>query len=198
MKQSLLYSQLVAEVDRFLDDAYRLIGAGMVCGPGCDACCQNALSLLPVEAYRLSEGFEALGHEARQKVKDACLALRRERQEGPCPLLDDGRCLLYEFRPLVCRTHGFPLFSVEFTEEIGSPVDFCHLNFTEESKLETIPSGSILNLDLLHGKLYVANQQFLNDTGQGDIEPDVRIDMTEIFTEVENDSVWRKWHDDEH
>ena len=29
--------------------------------------------------------------------------------EAPCPLLRDGACLLYEARPVLCRTHGFPL-----------------------------------------------------------------------------------------
>ncbi|MDH4100006.1 MAG: YkgJ family cysteine cluster protein [Nitrospirota bacterium] len=197
MQSLVLYAQLVADVDRFLDGAYRVIGAGMVCGPGCDACCQNALSLLPVEAYRLREGFEGLAPNVRQRVGELCRTIEQDGLPGPCPLLHEAKCLLYEFRPLVCRTHGFPLFSAEFAEEIGRPVDFCHLNFTEESGLETIPREAILNLDLLSRKLFVINRQFLAETGRADVAPDTRIDMTELFAEVVNDSVWRKRHNGE-
>jgi hypothetical protein len=27
----------------------------------------------------------------------------------PCPLLEDGACLLYDYRPAVCRLAGYPL-----------------------------------------------------------------------------------------
>ncbi len=29
-------------------------------------------------------------------------------KKAPCPLLLDGRCRLYEFRPMICRMHGLP------------------------------------------------------------------------------------------
>lgn len=182
MVQSLLlYDRLTAEVDRFLDGACRRVGAGMVCGPGCDSCCKSSLTLLPVEAFRLRQGFDGLAASEKQKVTDACLTLASEGREGPCPVLHEGRCLLYEHRPLVCRTHGFPLYSAEFSERGGTPVDFCPLNFTEDSGLETIPREAILNLDLLNQKLFFINRQFLDETDRRHTAPDERIAMTEIF-----------------
>lgn len=195
MAQSLLlYDRLTAEVDQFLDGVYRRIGAGMVCGPGCDACCRNSLTLLPVEAFRLREGFDGLAASEKQKVTNACQALASEGRQGPCPVLHDGRCLLYEHRPLVCRTHGFPLYSTEFAERGGTPVDFCPLNFTEGSKVETIPGESILNIDILNRKLFLVNKQFIDDMGWRHLVPDARIDMKELFT---NDSLWRLQHHDQ-
>lgn len=181
LQSLLLYDRLTAEVDRFLDGVYRRVGAGMVCGPGCDTCCQSALTLLPVEAFRLREGFVALAASEKQKMTDACLTLASEGREGPCPVLHKSRCLLYEYRPLVCRTHGFPLYSTEFAGSGGSPVDFCPLNFTEDSGLETIPSEAILNLDLLNEKLFFINRQFLDETGRQHAAADERVAMTEIF-----------------
>jgi Fe-S-cluster containining protein len=49
-----------------------------------------------------------------------------------CPNLDDtGACMIYESRPLVCRTFGLPLRNDE--KYLG---DVCELNFTTASEEE--------------------------------------------------------------
>ena len=54
--------------------------------------------------------------------------------ETPCPLLgEDGRCLVYDFRPMTCRLHGVPLIDISgelFYDE------WCSLNFTKEDPLK--------------------------------------------------------------
>ena len=46
--------------------------------------------------------------------------------QTPCPNLNDrGECVLYEHRPLVCRTFGLPLRNAD--DYLG---DVCELNFT--------------------------------------------------------------------
>lgn len=48
----------------------------------------------------------------------------------PCPNLNErGECLMYDNRPLVCRTFGLPLRNAD--EYIG---DICELNFTDSSQ----------------------------------------------------------------
>jgi Fe-S-cluster containining protein len=48
----------------------------------------------------------------------------------PCPALEeDGRCRIYDSRPLVCRTFGLPIR--DGAQYIG---DICELNFTEASQ----------------------------------------------------------------
>jgi Fe-S-cluster containining protein len=50
----------------------------------------------------------------------------------PCPNLDEnGACLMYEHRPLVCRTFGLPLRNGD--RYLG---DVCELNFTSASAAE--------------------------------------------------------------
>jgi Fe-S-cluster containining protein len=50
--------------------------------------------------------------------------------DAACPNLNDrGECLMYESRPLVCRTFGLPLRDAE--RYVG---DICELNFTEASQ----------------------------------------------------------------
>jgi len=52
-----------------------------------------------------------------------------------CPALDgDGRCGIYPFRPLICRTYGVPLRHRRAVPLVNPPIiDACDLNFTDTS-----------------------------------------------------------------
>jgi Fe-S-cluster containining protein len=81
------------------------------CKQGCDLCCRS-LPHLPtialVEWERLREAIEALADSTRA---DVVHRTRAAPETGPltCPLLDSARgaCLVYEARPVACRTYGF-------------------------------------------------------------------------------------------
>jgi Fe-S-cluster containining protein len=76
---------------------------------------------------------------------------------GPdrCPLLLDDRCLLYDARPVICRTHGYPLL-------VEGRVDHCPKNFTS---LRTIESNLILDLDAINTILAGVNIAFMKENG---------------------------------
>lgn len=80
----------------------------LACRAGCSACCHAQLSVCDVEADLLREGLAALDAEARGR-----LLARADTPRGPkdpCVMLEqDGRCAVYAYRPLVCRTQGLPL-----------------------------------------------------------------------------------------
>lgn len=81
------------------------------CQEGCDLCCRS-LPHLPtiseVEWQRLRPAIDALAPELREAVYARARAAPRR---GPltCPLLDPerGACLVYEARPVACRTYGY-------------------------------------------------------------------------------------------
>lgn len=80
------------------------------CAKGCDHCCRSLPHLPLVSApewERLTSAIEALPTATRAAV----LARIREPAHGKviCPLLDRerGACLVYEARPVVCRSYGF-------------------------------------------------------------------------------------------
>ena len=56
-----------------------------------------------------------------------------DEDETPCVLLgDDGKCLVYDYRPMTCRLNGLPLVDISgevFYEE------WCTLNFTGRDPL---------------------------------------------------------------
>lgn len=87
--------------------------AAWACGAGCSWCCHNAVSVSAPEAFRLARALAALPAERRGPVEArlseraaavAGLPLAEQAQRrSPCGLLgDDGRCALYDDRPLAC------------------------------------------------------------------------------------------------
>lgn len=57
----------------------------------------------------ISAGREALPEVVQQGITQRMRALEDAIYPFTCPLLDtlSGRCLVYEHRPLACRTYGF-------------------------------------------------------------------------------------------
>jgi Fe-S-cluster containining protein len=83
------------------------------CRKGCDHCCRHLAALPQLtepEWQLLRSGIEQLAPNTRAAVHARLAAL------GPtpprpvtCPLLDtaSGACLVYDQRPIACRTYGF-------------------------------------------------------------------------------------------
>jgi len=103
------------ELLRILDEeAARVAGRALArhpewpCRRGCDECCRRLarpLELTGAEWARVEEGLAGLSAEARGRVLE-----RARRLAGPpfaCPFLEEGACLIYDHRPIACRTYGF-------------------------------------------------------------------------------------------
>ena len=105
--------------------------AHMQCQAGCSDCCRSRLSITRVEEAFLRRGLATFPDERRAELS----ARTREADREMCPALDgDGRCGIYAFRPLICRTYGAPLLHRRAVELVNPPiVDACDLNFTETS-----------------------------------------------------------------
>jgi len=102
------YLALVEKVDAFFERVARRYAGRIKCGPGCADCCRRIITLYPFEIDRMmaaAAGLEPAGLEG---------VIRRARRAGgdpqaACPLLSGDRCLIYEARPIICRTHGLPM-----------------------------------------------------------------------------------------
>lgn len=122
------------------------------CRAGCHACCRH-LSVFAVEAQALREALDALGAAEASFIRQKAAA---SGPEDPCPLLEDGLCLLYCARPIICRTHGLPLLINRDGEEL---VDFCPENFRD---LTRIPGTDVIDLERLNSVLAAVNAVFLS------------------------------------
>ncbi len=107
---------IYADMDRKYQEAAEYYG--FECA-GCeDNCCLTRFhhhTLL--EYYYIYEGFKTLGqetqHEVRQKAAQVCRQTALADEKGQpvrlmCSLNSDGLCLLYGYRPMICRLFGIP------------------------------------------------------------------------------------------
>lgn len=147
------YCQLLARVDALCRGIREMLAGRITCSEGCSSCC-TAITLFPVEAAALNAALEALP-EARQDF------IRRHVTEHSggerCPLLEDHRCLLYAARPIICRTHGFPIIYDEGSER---KVDCCPLNLGDGE--QPLSGSAIIDLDRLNTLLVAVNALFLS------------------------------------
>lgn len=144
------YQTLVRRVDQHLDRIRRIFPQHMACRKGCDACCRP-LTLFPIEALKLAVAFSTLDETTKARVLE-----KIETEPNACPLLWESQCLLYADRPLICRTHGYPICFREANEEIR--VDFCPENF---KGISSFPRDALLDIDALNTLLAAVNRHFL-------------------------------------
>ncbi len=86
---------------------------------GCeDNCCKSLFfHHTYIEKAYLLHGFNALDSNRKEKILGkAANYCKRTFPQSPeikslkicCPVIEDGRCLLYPYRPMICRLHGLP------------------------------------------------------------------------------------------
>lgn len=150
---------LVARVDAFERAVRARRAADVACRAGCSACCRTQLTVCDVEAALVREGIAALDAASRARIAARGAAPDPDR----CAFLeDDGRCAIYEVRPLVCRTHGLPLrypdgmipAEAVLARAAGDPVTWCPLNFTARGPA----AQDVLDAARLDAMLAVSNR----------------------------------------
>jgi hypothetical protein len=144
------YRNLVAKVDDLCRRITAEYGRHLACREGCADCCRH-VSLFPVEAVALAVALAALPAAQAAPIRDRA----RTASATACPLLESGRCLLYAARPVICRTHGFPLITGAGESR---KIDFCPENFRG---VTSFPASAVINLDLLNTTLVAINAVFV-------------------------------------
>src|SRR5512147_965349 len=91
------YLTLRNEVDNQCALLWEAHKSHMKCKQGCIDCCQS-FRILPIEFHAIKESIPKASRE-NADITDI----------NDCRFLADGACTIYEIRPIMCRTHGFPL-----------------------------------------------------------------------------------------
>lgn len=170
--------QLRRRVDAHFDAALARSPGAFQCGPGCETCCHVRIGVFTVEAAPIRDALARLGQR-----NPALRAQVRSQADDPshadrCALLVDGRCTVYEVRPLICRSHGLPIAAAE-SGDPADPLrlDHCPLNFRDE----TPPRASILRLDAVNQPLSLLASLWSegSDPGRSPTQSS-RIDLAEL------------------
>lgn len=149
------YRNLIARVDSLVCGIEEQLKESLTCHAGCSSCCL-AITIFPVEAAALNAALDCLSPEESAAIRKQV----SENADGErCPLLLNDRCLLYESRPVICRTHGLP---ITFKENDNQQFDCCPLNQLES---ESLPGSAVIDLDRLNTLLVAVNSLFLKESG---------------------------------
>ncbi|MBF9014540.1 MULTISPECIES: YkgJ family cysteine cluster protein [unclassified Oceanispirochaeta] len=178
-----LYRELLTEVSGEADRLNKLYDEYMVCRKGCADCCTD-LSVLPLEWYALNQARE----------NEAPVHIPEKNDPGRCSMLVNDSCLLYPFRPLICRTHGLPLLYMieEYNlegqrsnqDEPEWQISWCDLNFTEvteETMEDLFDPEDVLNMEEWNTRLKSLNQDFLECEEGKPFIGQKRIPIAKIF-----------------
>ncbi len=155
------YTALIARVDDHILNIEQKYPDHIACKKGCDSCCRF-LNLFPVEAFALADAFTRIPINKQIKiVKNIKKSIKKplaksiEKMDVTCPLLINNSCAMYINRPVICRTHGYPIF-MEKKEE--SYIDFCPKNF---KGFTSFPKDVLLSIEQLNTTLTTIDQHFL-------------------------------------
>ncbi len=86
-------------------EALARAGVAGHCGQEHERCCHGPLRLSLAEAVRVNAGLNAALTSAQ---REAVIGRGAAGDTTACPLLEAGRCLAFDQRPLACRVHDLP------------------------------------------------------------------------------------------
>jgi uncharacterized protein len=138
MKSIQLYNSLIEKLDAHEAKLLTKYGEFIRCEKGCAQCCILE-SVFPVDAFAVYSAV-ASGFIDPESIKS-------DETSGRCVFLKEGLCSIYSVRPVICRTHGYPVL-------VDGKADFCPENF---KSLKSIDSEYILDLENLNRALASIN-----------------------------------------
>jgi Fe-S-cluster containining protein len=165
------YKQLTARVDALCNTIAATLGEQITCSAGCSSCC-TSISVFSVEAAAMREALENL---PEQKAVEILRHVLEHAEDERCPLLFNHRCLLYEARPIICRTHGLPII---YTSEGQRNSDCCPRNLTGS---EPLSGTSVVDLDKLNTLLVAVNSIYVSQIETA--ETTVRVTIAAALSE---------------
>ena len=129
---------LYKKTDHWFQRASAALLGEVPCRPGCTSCCIGPFPITLLDVQTLQQGLAGLPPDHRERITQRAAEqtaameaafpqlthtsllnewsdqeidrLVAEFDDRPCPALEpDGRCGLYDHRPLVCRSMGIPM-----------------------------------------------------------------------------------------
>ncbi|MBL8231098.1 MAG: YkgJ family cysteine cluster protein [Bryobacterales bacterium] len=156
----------------------KLHGSRIQCRAGCSDCCHQLFQITEVEAAWISHGVAMLPDSRREELRTRAAVYLEERRKLvtakgepeawgslppvgtrlACPALENGVCTIYEYRPLICRKFGIPLYNPDKPGRVFA----CELNFKAGDAIE---DGQLVRIQTSIHQDWKRLQAAYNDAG---------------------------------
>ena len=164
------YRNLRLRIDEEIRRLEELHSTDITCHPGCASCCVN-LTVFPIEFFAILEDLKKTHMIQTDLLFD---------ESALCGFLHEGLCQIYQFRPIICRTHGLPiLFLNDSQEEPAWEVSFCELNFQNKTGIE-FTDDTLLDIETINTELNRINDQFISSLPEKRFSAHQRIQLKEL------------------
>ena len=128
IKSIKLYNSLIEKLNNYEMKLLQKYGGSINCKKGCSDCCILE-SVFSIEAYMI--------YSYLLEAKIIPIVYTSNKKKDKCIFLKDKTCAIYNTRPVICRTHGYPVL-------IDERIDMCPKNFND---IQSIASEVILDLE---------------------------------------------------
>ncbi|MCX8122548.1 MAG: YkgJ family cysteine cluster protein [Spirochaetes bacterium] len=159
------YQELIQKIDAFTASVVSTYSTMLHCREGCSSCCILE-SIMPVEVVPILKWYVVQPVSVQNSIM--------QNNSNSCIFLLHDSCLIYPHRPIICRTHGYPV-------AINNTVDICPLN----SGIIFEPQY-ILNLENCNTMLAAINILFIKEIAIPALQKE-RINLRTFFQSPETD-----------
>jgi Fe-S-cluster containining protein len=163
------YYAFISDLDKKIEELTFEHSEHLNCKKGCDLCCYS-FRIFPVEYFAIANQLNL----NTDPDKDNAIE-EKER----CAFLKNGACTIYDQRPMICRTHGLPLLSMN-EEGTDWELSFCELNFTTADD-EEFHDDNVLIQDSYNSMLFQLNKAFLEQNSHLDFTEFDLIPLKELL-----------------
>lgn len=131
-----IHEHTLSTLDECVRSLVAEFGQWMACRPGCSGCCRDGFKIRYIEALHLLKGFALASPEVADMIMRNIRNSPTESAKSRCPLLHEDACLLYSYRPAICRAFGVII-------RLDGNVGTCDLNFNDPPKDLTLKTLDI-------------------------------------------------------
>jgi Fe-S-cluster containining protein len=180
------YHALLTAWDEEFARNRRVHGNRIGCRAGCSDCCHQLFQITEPEVAQIRAGMKELDPDTAERVRTRARQYLPEREKLvrnrggepeawgslpppgarlACPALENGVCLIYSHRPLICRKFGVPLWNPDRPGRVYA----CELNFRDG---EAIEDGQLVQIQTgLHVQWKAVQAEYNDRGGVRDSQP---------------------------
>ena len=145
------YIELCRVVEENSNELSQKFTTQITCKAGCHSCCIPEISISKIEK-EIIKNFVQQNLNVFNKLQN--IERNNPHKLTRCQMLDrQGNCSIYEVRPIICRTHGYPIL---YSDRDQWFADVCSLNFTDHL-LENLNESDFIIVDIINQHLAISN-----------------------------------------